>query len=55
MIAGSSVVMQHKFDPEGLLSMMEEYNATNVHLVPTQFKRLLDLPEDKKKNFKGES
>ena len=55
MIAGSSVVMQHKFDPAGLLLMMEEHSATNVHLVPTQFKRLLDLSDDEKKNFTGDS
>ena len=55
MIAGSSVVMQHKFDPAGLLELIEKHQATNVHLVPTQFKRLLDLPENARGEFKGDS
>ena len=55
MIAGSSVVMQHKFDPAGLLALIEEHDATNVHLVPTQFKRLLHFPETERSNFKGDS
>ena len=53
MIAGSSVVMQHKFDAGGLLKLIDDNNVTNVHLVPTQFKRLLDLPVSTKDSYNG--
>jgi len=39
MIGGSSVVMQH----------------TNLHLVPTQMSRLLDLPDERREAFDGGS
>ncbi len=55
MINGSSVVMQHKYDSAGVLSLIDEYGCTNVHLVPTQMKRLVDLPADKKQAFSGAS
>ncbi len=55
MINGSSVVMQHKYDSAGVLTLIDEYGCTNVHLVPTQMKRLVDLPTDKKASFSGAS
>ncbi|MEY4361055.1 MAG: hypothetical protein RL391_361 [Actinomycetota bacterium] len=55
MINGSSVVMQHKYDSAGMLELIDRHECTNVHLVPTQMKRLLDLPEATKKSFKGAS
>ena len=55
MVEGSSVVMQHKFDPAGLLEMIDQHQATNIHLVPTQFKRLLDLPDEIRNNYDGGS
>lgn len=55
MIGGSSVVMQHKFDSAGMLELIDRHACTNVHLVPTQMKRMLDLPDDVKSRFVGGS
>ena len=55
MVAGSAVVMQHKFDGAEMLRLIDEHQATNVHLVPTQMKRLLDLPDDVRQAFDGSS
>jgi long-chain acyl-CoA synthetase len=55
MIAGSSVVMQHRYDSAEMLRLIDEHGVTNVHLVPTQMKRLLDLPDDVKSGFDGSS
>jgi long-chain acyl-CoA synthetase len=55
MIVGSATVMQHKYDSAGVLDLIDRHEATNVHLVPTQMKRLLDLPADTKATFDGSS
>ena len=55
MIGGSSVVMQHKYDSAHLLELIDRWDVTNVHLVPTQFKRLLDLPDEVREAFDGSS
>jgi long-chain acyl-CoA synthetase len=55
MIGGSSVVMQHKFDSAAMLELIDRHGCTNVHLVPTQMKRMLDLPDDVKRRFDGVS
>jgi len=55
MMAGSSTVMQHKYDSAGVLDLIDRYSATNIHLVPTQMKRLIDLPDEVKAGFDGSS
>ncbi|GAB2863895.1 acyl-CoA synthetase [Actinoallomurus bryophytorum] len=45
LCAGRSVVMRSRFDAEETLRLIEEYRITNIHLVPTQFVRLLRLDE----------
>jgi long-chain acyl-CoA synthetase len=55
MAAGCSVTMQHRFDPAEALKLIDRDGVTNVHLVPTQMKRFLDLPEDVRKSFRGDS
>ena len=55
LIAGSSVLMRHRFDPEETLRLIDDHKVTNVHLVPTQFHRLLKLPEDVQSSFDGDS
>ncbi|MGI9614848.1 MAG: AMP-binding protein, partial [Acidimicrobiales bacterium] len=55
MLNGSSTVMQHKFDAAGVLELIDRHQVTNVHLVPTQFKRLVDLPDDIRAGFDGSS
>lgn len=55
MVGGSSVVMQHKYDSAEMLRLIDQHACTNVHLVPTQMKRLLDLPDSIKAAFDGSS
>lgn len=42
---GHSVVIMHKWLPEDMLKLIEKYQVTTSHMVPTQFNRLLQLPE----------
>jgi long-chain acyl-CoA synthetase len=42
---GHPVVLMDRFDPETLLALVERHRVTSSHMVPTQFKRLLALPE----------
>lgn len=55
LVNGSTIVMQHKFDAAGVLALIDEHAVTNLHLVPTQFKRMLDLPDDVRSGFDGSS
>ncbi len=55
MMAGSATVMQHKYDSAKVLELIDTYKATNIHLVPTQMKRLIDLPDDIKNAYDGSS
>ncbi len=55
MVTGSSAVMQHKYDSAGVLDLIDRHAVTNLHLVPTQFKRLLDLPDGVRSAFDGSS
>jgi long-chain acyl-CoA synthetase len=55
MMAGSATVMQHRYDSAGLLELIDAHQATNVHLVPTQMKRLVDLPDEVKASYDGAS
>ncbi len=55
MMAGSATVMQHRYDSAGLLDLIDTHQATNVHLVPTQMKRLIDLPDEVKSGYDGSS
>ena len=42
---GHPVVLMDRFDPEDLLALVERHRVTHTHMVPTQFRRLLALPE----------
>ena len=55
LIAGSAVVMQHKYDAAGVLELIDRHGVTNTHLVPTQMKRLVELPDAVKDGFDGSS
>ena len=43
---GHTVVLMDKWTPEQMLHLIDKYQVTNTHMVPTQFVRLLGLPED---------
>lgn len=57
MFAGSSlhlghtVVLMDKWTPEGCLERIGQYRVTTSHMVPTQFHRLLALPEEVKGRY----
>ncbi|MEQ8841016.1 MAG: AMP-binding protein [Acidimicrobiales bacterium] len=55
LVNGSTVVMRHKFDAAETLRLVDAHGVTNTHLVPTQFKRMLDLPETVRSSFDGSS
>jgi long-chain acyl-CoA synthetase len=43
---GAKVILQPRFDAEGLLKLIEEQKLTHVHMVPIMFNRLVKLPEE---------
>ncbi len=43
--AGAHLVLQPRFDAEGLLALIETHRITHFYAVPTMFVRLLKLPE----------
>ena len=55
LCCGATVVLQHRFDAEALLALIDRYRVTNLHLVPTQMVRMLDLPEPVRHAFDGSS
>ena len=55
LLAGLRVVMCQRFDAAQTLKLIDEHRVTNVHLVPTQFIRLLRLDEAAKRAFGGRS
>lgn len=55
LLAGSRVVMRHKFDAAEALQVIDDELITNVHLVPTQFSRLLKVDEKSRTQFSGAS
>ncbi len=43
LLGGSRTYIQPQFDPEATLAAIERFAITNLHLVPTQFVRMLKL------------
>ena len=48
---GHTVVVMDRWTPEGMLELIDRYRVTNTHMVPTQFVRLLGLPDDTKAKY----
>jgi long-chain acyl-CoA synthetase len=48
---GHTVVLMDKWTPESCLDVIQRQRVTTSHMVPTQFHRLLALPEDVKQRF----
>ena len=48
---GHTVVVMDKWTPESMLELIDRYRVTNTHMVPTQFVRLLSLPDDAKARY----
>jgi long-chain acyl-CoA synthetase len=55
LLCGASVVLQHRFDAAGVLELIDRHEVTNIHLVPTQMVRMLDLPAERRAAFDGSS
>ncbi len=55
LIAGSHIVMRHKFEAGETLELIDRHKITNVHLVPTQFHRMLQLDKTRRDDFQGGS
>ncbi len=55
LLAGSAIVMQPRFVAEGVLAAIDEHEITNVHLVPTQFIRMLRASSAARARFRGTS
>ncbi|MEU4213538.1 acyl-CoA synthetase [Streptomyces sp. NPDC026206] len=43
---GHRLVLMDKWTPEEMLRLIDTHRCTHTHMVPTQFQRLLALPED---------
>jgi long-chain acyl-CoA synthetase len=48
---GHSLVVMDKWTPEGMLELIQRYKVTSSHMVPTQFHRLLALPDEVKQRY----
>ena len=48
---GHPAVLMDRWDPKEMLELIERHRVTQSHMVPTQFHRLLALPEDERKQF----
>ncbi|GAA3733947.1 AMP-binding protein [Salinactinospora qingdaonensis] len=55
LLRGAHLVMRHKFDPETTLRLIDSEGVNTTHMVPTQFVRLLRLPEETRAGFSGAS
>jgi len=55
LLCGAALVLQHRFDADELLTLIDQHAVTNLHLVPTQMKRLLELPEERRLALDGSS
>ncbi len=49
--SGHLVVFMDKWDPEETLAKIEQYRVTHTHMVPTQFHRMLQLPDEVKAKY----
>jgi long-chain acyl-CoA synthetase len=51
MHLGHPVVLMDKWTPESMLQRIDRYKVTTSHMVPTQFHRLLQLPEEVRRRY----
>jgi long-chain acyl-CoA synthetase len=52
---GNQLVLRRKFDPAETLELIDEHQVSIVYAVPTQFVRLLRLPDEVRSGFDGSS
>jgi long-chain acyl-CoA synthetase len=51
MHLGHPVVLMDKWTPESMLQRIDKYRVTTSHMVPTQFHRLLQLPDEVRRRY----
>ncbi len=51
MHLGHTIVLMDKWEPERMLELIERHRVTSSHMVPTQFHRLLALPEEVRSRY----
>jgi len=49
--SGHRVVFMDKWDPEQTLAKIQDHKVTHTHMVPTQFHRMLQLPDEVKAKY----
>jgi long-chain acyl-CoA synthetase len=49
--AGQTIVLMERFSAETFLELVERYQVTSAHMVPTMFVRLLGLPQATKERY----
>lgn len=55
LLLGGTVVFQHRFDAAEVVTLIDRYRVTGVHLVPAQMVRLLRLDDATRAAFDGSS
>lgn len=50
-VSGGSLVVSDKFDPIETLQFIEQYGITHAYLLPTMFRMMLQIPEERRKRF----
>jgi len=48
---GHTVVLMDKWTPEKMLELIDRHRVTTSHMVPTQFSRLLELPQEVRASY----
>ena len=48
---GHTAVLMDRWTPEGMLRLIERHRVTTTHMVPTQFHRLLALPDEVRRAY----
>src|SRR5262245_56773012 len=48
---GHTIVLMDKWTAPQMLHLIDKYKVTNTHMVPTQFVRLLGVPEDERAKY----
>jgi long-chain acyl-CoA synthetase len=49
--AGATIVLEPRFDAEGMLALIEQHRVSHMHIVPTMFVRLLKLPPEIRRRY----
>jgi len=52
---GELLILQPRFNPGELLDIIEQHRISHIHMVPTMFSRLLNLPESRRRSFDSSS